>query len=56
MEPAHQSKSESNDKAAEFAALSVVRIREHLRAVEDPELFVSIVDLGLIYSIEKGGF
>jgi len=29
-------------------------VREHLRAVVDPELGVNIVDLGLIYGIDVG--
>ena len=34
------------------AAISTEDLRERLRAVLDPELGISIVDLGLIYNIE----
>lgn len=35
-----------------MAAMAEDKIREALRNVVDPELFVNIVDLGLIYQIE----
>ena len=36
----------------EFATLSEDVVREQLKKVIDPELFVNIVDLGLIYTVE----
>jgi len=34
---------------------SVDEVREALRSVEDPELHIGIIDLGLIYGIEVAG-
>ena len=39
-------------QALEFATLSEDVVREQLKKVIDPELFVNIVDLGLIYNVE----
>lgn len=36
----------------EFDALTDMEVYEELKAVIDPELFVNIVDLGLIYGLE----
>ncbi|MBN01647.1 MAG: hypothetical protein CMJ77_21250 [Planctomycetaceae bacterium] len=36
----------------DFTSLSEDVIREQLKKVIDPELFVNIVDLGLIYAVE----
>jgi len=35
--------------------LSEDRVREELKQVLDPELFVNIVDLGLVYAVEIAG-
>jgi metal-sulfur cluster biosynthetic enzyme len=42
------------EEAAQHAAgaISEDRVREELRKVIDPELFVNIVDLGLIYNVD----
>jgi metal-sulfur cluster biosynthetic enzyme/nitrite reductase/ring-hydroxylating ferredoxin subunit len=38
--------------AAAVGALSEDRVREELKKVIDPELFVNIIDLGLIYNVD----
>ena len=48
-----QGAGEAAEQAAGGAPLSEDRVREELKQVVDPELFVNIVDLGLIYDIRQ---
>lgn len=43
---------DTEPEALEFKTLSEDVVREQLKKVIDPELFVNIVDLGLIYTVE----
>jgi metal-sulfur cluster biosynthetic enzyme/nitrite reductase/ring-hydroxylating ferredoxin subunit len=43
---------ESNTDAYAEGAISEDRVREELKKVIDPELFINIVDLGLIYNVD----
>jgi len=47
-----QGAGEAAEQAAGGAPLSEDRVREELKQVVDPELFVNVVDLGLIYQVD----
>ncbi len=49
---AEQSAPPASEAAAPSGPLSEDRVREELKQVIDPELFVNIVDLGLIYVVD----
>ena len=44
--------SENSEPAASDCSISEDKVREELKRVIDPELFVNIVDLGLIYVVD----
>ncbi|MEM8733761.1 MAG: metal-sulfur cluster assembly factor [Planctomycetota bacterium] len=55
MEPANEANNETPDKTTSpepGVGLSEEKVREQLKQVIDPELFVNIVDLGLIYVVD----